>query len=84
MNSLYQQLNQEGNLSSLNNIKNLMKTLQGASNPSQMIMNMASSNPQLKDVLTLVQNSNMSPKDLFYKLAKEKGVNPDDILSQLQ
>ena len=84
MNSLYQQLNQQGNLSSLNNIKNLMKTLQGASNPSQMIMNMASSNPQLKDVLTLVQNSNMSPKDLFYKLAKERGVNPDDILSQLQ
>lgn len=42
------------------------------------------SNPQLKAVMDMVRNSGMSAKDLFYKMAKEKGVNPEDILKQLR
>lgn len=41
-------------------------------------------NPQIKAIIDMVNNSGMSAKDLFYKMAKEKGVNPDDILKQLR
>lgn len=41
-------------------------------------------NNNLKTVLDLVKNSNMSAKDLFYKLAKERNVDPEEILKQLK
>ena len=43
-----------------------------------------SSDSNLQTVLTLVKNSGMSAKDLFYKMAKERNVNPEDILKQLR
>ena len=84
--SLYQQLNPTKTQlpNNLSNIKQMMNTLKGVSNPQQMMATLAKNNPQMKDVMTLVQNSGMPPKDLFYKMAQEKGVNPDEILKALQ
>ena len=85
MNSLYQQLNPTKlSPNNLSHIKQMMNTFKSMSNPQQMMATLMNSNPQMKDVMTLVQNSGMPPKDLFYKLAQEKGVNPDDILKALQ
>lgn len=86
MNNLYQELNPIKTQlpSNIANIKKMMGTLKGIQNPQQMMATMAQNNPQMKDVLSLVSNSNMSPKDLFYKMAKEKGVNPDEIIKALQ
>lgn len=41
-------------------------------------------NPKFKQVVELVKNSKLPPKELFYKLAKEKGVDPETILKQLR
>ena len=68
MNQLFQQLNPT-RIQLPNNIANI-----------KQMMN----SPQMKDVMNLVRNSNMSPKDLFYKMAKEKGVDPEEILRQLR
>lgn len=86
MNSLYQQLNPVKTQlpSNISNIKKMMNMFKGVQNPQQMMATMVQNNPQMKGVLSLVQNSNMSPKDLFYKMAKEKGVNPEDILNALK
>ena len=62
----------------------MVKLFKGASNPQQLIQNLAKQNPQLQQVMAMIQNSGKSPKDLFYELARQKGVNPDDILKQLQ
>lgn len=83
MNSLYQQLMGNQNLLP-NNIQQMVKLFKGASNPQQLIQNLAKQNPQLQQVMAMIQNSGKSPKDLFYELARQKGVNPDDILKQLQ
>ena len=48
------------------------------------LMNMLQNNPQIKNVMDMVKNSNMSPRELFYQKAKEMGVNPDDVLKILQ
>ena len=45
-----------------------------------MLMN----NPQYKQVMNYINQNGGDPKAAFYKMAEEKGVNPDDIISQLR
>lgn len=49
-----------------------------------MFNQMAQQNPQLKQVMDYVNANGGDAKQAFYKLAQEKGVNPDDILAQLK
>lgn len=48
-----------------------------------MLLLMAKKNPNIKPILQLVAQHNGDPKSAFYALAKEKGVNPDDIINAL-
>ena len=45
---------------------------------------MIQSNPQYKQVMDYVKQNGNDPKAAFYKMAQEKGVNPDDILNALK
>lgn len=86
MNKLYQQLQGQSpsSLPNLNKVKQMMNMFKGAGNPQQLLNNMLSQNPQMQNVMQLVNNSGKNPKDLFYELAKQKGVDPNEILRQLQ
>lgn len=77
MNSLYQQLNDQN----MNQMANMMKT---TSNPQQLLMNMAQNNPKTRQILDFINKSNQSPKDLFYSMARQKGVDPNSILNMLR
>ena len=81
MNSLYQQMmaNQMPN-----NMQQLVNLFKNARNPQQLIANMVNQNPQAKQILNLLQTSGKSPKDLFYEMAKQKGVDPNQIINMLQ
>ena len=68
----------------LGQIKQMMNMVQNAGNPQAMLMNMAQSNPQLKQVMDIVNNSGGDPKAAFYKMAQEKGVDPDSVLNMLR
>lgn len=65
----------------MSGIKNMISMFQG--NPQTMIQNLAAQNPQMQNVLKMVNGSGKSPKDIFMSMAKEKGINPNDILGQL-
>ena len=80
-NSLYQQLNPSVQQS--NPLVNAFKALKNSKNPMQLLTNMASQNPQVKQTLEMINSSGQSPKDLFYAMAKQKGVDPNQILSML-
>ena len=67
-----------------NNIVQTFRALQQSNNPNQFMQNLMQTNPQMQQVMQMVQNSNMSPKDLFYTMAKQKGVDPEQILRQLR
>jgi hypothetical protein len=41
-------------------------------------------NPQYQQVMNYIQQNGGDPQAAFYKMAQERGVNPDDILSQLR
>ena len=78
-NSLYNQLNK--NQLSQNNMINMLKNIK---NPKQLIMSMANSNPQVANVLKEVQANGGNAKDLFYRKAKEMGIDPNSILNSLR
>ena len=40
---------------------------------------MANSNPELKNLMQTLLSTNTSPKDMFYKMAKEKGMSDQEI-----
>ena len=41
-------------------------------------------NPQLQQIMAMVQRSNMTPKDFYYMLARQKGVDPEQFLKSIQ
>lgn len=88
MNNLYQQIRQasqnplfKGNLGQVKQLMNLCKT---ANDPQAMLYSMMQQNPQVRSVMNLVQQSGGDPKTAFYKLAEQKGVDPEEILNALK
>lgn len=63
-------------------VKQLMSMVNNASNPQQMIQQLAKNDPQLNQVMQMCKSGN--PKDIFYALCKQKGVDPNSILNQLR
>ena len=83
MNNLYQQLNQ--NQSPLNSSQNnLINLFKGAKNPKAFLNNLVNTNPQMKQTMDMINNSNKSPKELFYEMANQKGIDPNSIINALK
>lgn len=80
MNKLFQQLNQNKNLlSPNNNLKDMIKVFKG--NPQGMTNMLLQKNPQLQQIIS---QSGGDAKTAFYNLARQRGVNPDDVLNMLK
>ena len=82
MNKLFQQMQNQNPY--LANIKGMMKMMRSANNPQALMQSMMNKNPQMKQAMDLIQQNGGDAKTAFYNLAKQKGVNPDDILNQLK
>lgn len=68
----------------LNQIKQMMNMVRSAGNPQAMMQSMVQSNPQMKQVMEIVNQSGGDPKAAFYKMAEEKGIDPEQVLSMLR
>ena len=68
----------------MNNVKQMIGMFQGKGDPKTLIQNVAAQNPQMQGVLKMINDSGMSPKDLFIQKAKNSGMNPDEIIEQLK
>lgn len=80
--NLFQELNQQSSSGQSFNPFEMAKAVQRAANPNNMMMSLMQQNPQVREALNLVQQNGGNPKEVFYKLAKEKGVNPNSILNK--
>lgn len=78
-----QQTTQQVNPQAIASVKRMMKTLQGVNNPEQAMQNLAQQNPQISGIMQMA-NSAGSLKNLFYQTAKQKGIDPNAIISQLK
>lgn len=72
------------NRSRANPIKNMIQVMKSAGNPQMMFQQMLSQNPQMQQIVQYVNANGGDPKEAFYKMAKEKGVNPNEILQMLK
>lgn len=75
---ILQQLNQAG--PAMGQIKNLMQMARAMQSPQAAIQQI----PQLRQAMEIVQQAGGDPQKAFYALAKQKGVDPESILSQLR
>ena len=62
----------------------MMRMLKFARNPQALFNQMMTSNPQIKQVMDMVDQNGGDAEALFYKLAKENNIDPEGILSQLK
>lgn len=53
-------------------------------NPQAMLQQLISQNPQVQNVMKYVNDNGGDPKAAFYKLAQEKGVDPNEVLKMFQ
>ena len=58
-----------------------MQFVKAAKSPQAALSQLASRNPQLQKVL---QDAGNDPKKAFYSLAKQNGIEPNDILDLLK
>lgn len=53
-------------------------------NPQAMLQQLINQNPQVQNVMKYVNDNGGDPKAAFYKLAQEKGVDPNEVLKMFQ
>lgn len=88
MNSLYQEMmgNQAQNPQNDNvqSLRQMANAVRNSRNPQMMLMQLAQSNPQMKQAIEYIGRNGGNAKEAFYALAKQKGVNPDTILNMFR
>ena len=65
-------------------ISQMVKMAKASQNPQAAIQQMAQSDPRLQQVMQVIQQNGGDAKAAFYNMAKQRGVNPEDIIKQLQ
>ena len=70
--------------SNLNQIKQMGNMFKNAKNPQMLIQNMMMQNPQMKQVMDFINQNGGDAKSAFYKLADQRGVDPNEILNMLK
>lgn len=68
----------------MSQIKQMMGMVNSAQNPQAMLSQLMGNNPQMKQVMDIVNQCGGDPKTAFYKLAEQKGINPQDVLDMLK
>ena len=65
-------------------IKQMMGMVKSAANPQQALNMLAMNNPQMKQVMDIVEQYGGDSMKAFHAVAEECGVNPDEILGMLK
>lgn len=65
----------------LNQIKNITQMIRNSKDPKNTLNILLTQNPQMQQVMNYVNQNGGNAQEAFYKLAKERGVNPEDVLS---
>lgn len=68
----------------MNMIGQMMGMIRAAGNPQAALTQMMGNNPQMAQVMQIVQQNGGDAKAAFYKMAEQKGVNPEEIISQVK
>ena len=67
-----------------NGLVQAYKMLSTMANPNAALQTLVQKNPMMQQAMQLVNSSNMSPKELFYSMAQQQGVDPNQILNMFK
>ena len=82
--AILQQLGRNQMSQGMGPIKQMMNMVRAAKDPQAMLNMLAMQNPQLKQVMDIVQKHGGDPMAAFKATAEEMGVNPDEIMNMLK
>ena len=68
----------------IQNVKQMMGMINASQNPQLMMNQLLSSNPQMKQAMQMISECGGNPQKAFYKLAEQKGVDPQEILDMMK
>ena len=68
----------------MSSIKQMFGMVTASQNPQAMMNQLLTSNPNMKPVMDLIQQSGGDPKKAFYTLAEQKGIDPQEVLNMLK
>lgn len=68
----------------IGNLKSLYQAMKMSADPRSMLIQLMQKNPQVMQAVQFIQQSGGDPEKAFYTLAKQKGVDPESILSQFR
>ena len=79
---ILQQLN--GGLRIPPQIRQMIGLIKSSGNPQAMLMQLAQTNPNMKQVMEIVQQYGGDAEKAFYAVAQQKGIDPQQILNLLK
>lgn len=65
-------------------VRQMISMLKGTANPQALLNQLIQTNPNMKQVMEIVQQYGGDANKAFYALAKEKGIDPQQILDLLK
>ena len=65
-------------------VKQMMNMVRAAQNPQAALSSLVMNNPQMKQVMDIVQKHGGDPMAAFRAEAEARGVDPDEILNMLR
>ena len=65
-------------------IKQMMGMVRAAQNPQAMMNQLMMNNPQLKQAMDIVNQYNGDANKAFQELARQNGINPQEIMDMLR
>lgn len=68
----------------LSQAKQMIGMLQGCGDPQKALNMLVQNNPQMAALMSMINGSGMSAKDLFMQMAKQHGIDPNTIIKALQ
>lgn len=66
------------------NLKTMLDMVRASQNPQAMLQQIAQTNPKMREVMGMVNANGGDARSTFYKMASERGVDPESILRMLR
>ena len=82
--AILQQLGRNSMTQAMQPVRQLMNMVRSAQNPQLALNQLVMNNPQMKQVMDLVQKHGGDPMTAFRKEAEANGINPDEIMEMLK
>lgn len=84
--AILQQLGRQNNPAAspqMQNLRRMVGMIRGARDPNALMQQMLQQNPTMQQAMEYVRQNGGDPKAAFYKLAQERGIDPQSVMNNI-